>query len=322
MKNPILKNCHTRCLLTLLTARLVLALSACGMLPGTEGKSAGKSGNVYRVYYINKADTTICPVEYRTDTTDAQLLSDELIEQLCAPTNEVGYFTPVNGFTVMEDRLQEEVLTLDLSDGYFTLEPTHEILVRAAIVSTLCQIDGVEEVCFLVGGEELLGPDKEPIGPMNEKRFIFNSGNELEDYERIRLHLYFASESGDRLVDTYRTIVYNSNVSIERVVTEAVLKGPISSGVYPTLNADTKLLSVTTRDGVCYVNVDNSFLIQPYRVTPQVALYSLVNSLTELPSVNKVQISVDGQVGREFMEAMDLSAVYSRNDALTAGDDH
>lgn len=318
MKNPILKNCHTRCLLALLTALLVLALSACG----TGGKSAGKGGNVYRVYYINKADTTICPVEYRTDTTDAQLLSDELIEQLCAPTNEVGYFTPVNGFTVMEDRLQEEVLTLDLSDGYFTLEPTHEILVRAAIVSTLCQIDGVEEVCFLVGGEELLGPDREPIGPMNEKRFIFNSGNELEDYERIRLHLYFASETGDRLVDTYRTIVYNSNVSIERVVTEAVLKGPISSGVYPTLNADTKLLSVTTRDGVCYVNVDNSFLIQPYRVTPQVALYSLVNSLTELPSVNKVQISVDGQVGREFMEAMDLSAVYSRNDALTAGDDH
>lgn len=301
-----------------MTVLLVCLLTGCAQL----GRSAGKGsreGNLYRIYYVNKADTTICPVEYRTLTTDPAVLVQELIEQMSASTDEVGYFTAINGFTILDESIQESVLTLNLSEGYYALEQTHEILVRAALVSTLCQIPEIEEVCFLVSGEALTGPDRMPVGAMNEKQFIFNSGNELEGYERIRLHLYFASETGDRLVDTYRTIVYNSNVSIERVVTEAILKGPISQGVYPTLNADTKILSVTTRDGVCYVNLDSSFLIQPYRVTPQVALYSLVNSLTELPSVNKVQISVDGQTNREFMEAMDLSAAYSRNDSLAAG---
>ena len=307
----------TESLLVLLISLISAAvLSGCGLTGVAPASSSQNEGAAYRVYYVNKDDTTIVPTDYRTGTTESLKLSQELLDQMETATVEVGYFIPISGFEILGTALSNGLLTISLSEEYRSLEPTHEILVRAAIVNTLCQVNGVTEVQFLISEEPLMNADGTPVGPMTDKMFIFNSGNEIEGYERVRLHLYFANEAGDRLIDTYRSIVYNSNISMERLVTEQVLRGPISANVYPTLNAETKIISVTTRDGVCYVNLDNRFLSNPSRVTPQVAIYSLVNSLTELPTVSKVQISVDGSTTREFMETMDLSLVYSRSDAV------
>ena len=47
--------------------------------------------------------------------------------------------------------------------------------------------------------------------------------------------------------------------------------------------------------------------------TPEVTLYSLVNSLVELPNVNKVQISINGETNVVFRETYNLSTVFERN---------
>ena len=179
-------------------------------------------------------------------------------------------------------------------------------------LNTLCQIDGVDSVSFLCGDYPLTNEDGSVVTAMNSDMFIFNSGKEIMNYEKVRLHLYFANEDGDQLVDTYRNVVYNSNISMERLVVEQVLKGPNSDVVFPTLNPAAKVLSVTTRDGVCYVNLDQAFLTEPYGVTSQVAIYSLVNSLTELSSVSAVQITIEGKTGKSFMDSS-LSSAFERN---------
>ena len=79
------------------------------------------------------------------------------------------------------------------------------------------------------------------------------------------------------------------------------------------------MISVTTRDNICYVNLDRNFQSEPYRVSPEVAVYSLVNSLTELDGVESVQISVDGQPDAVFMESLSLSGSFKRNEALILG---
>ena len=94
----------------------------------------------------------------------------------------------------------------------------------------------------------------------------------MRNYEKVRLHLYFANESGDRLVDTYRNVVYNSNMPMERLIVEQVIQGTDSGFAFPTLNPETKVISVTTRDNICYVNLDRNFQSEPYRVSPEVAV--------------------------------------------------
>ena len=67
------------------------------------------------------------------------------------------------------------------------------------------------------------------------------------------------------------------------------------------------------RDRVCYVDLDEKFMTEPYGVTPEVAIYSLINSLAEMTEVSKVQISVNGDSSRRFMDQIPLSGQFERN---------
>ena len=270
------------------------------------------------LYYLNEDLSSLNTLSYLMEDGKSkadlspQEMADDMLEQLATPSGDVRSIAPIQNLTVTGTTLQNGTLTVFLSSDYEELETVREILTRAALVNTLCQIDGVDSVSFLCGDHPLTNEDGSVVTAMNSDMFIFNSGKEIMNYEKVRLHLYFANEDGDQLVDTYRNVVYNSNISMERLVVEQVLKGPNSDVVFPTLNPASKVLSVTTRDGVCYVNLDQSFLTEPYGVTSQVAIYSLVNSLTELSSVSAVQITIEGKTGKAFMDSS-LSSAFERN---------
>lgn len=270
------------------------------------------------LYYLNEDLSSLNTLSYLMEDgkSEADLspqeMADDMLEQLATPSGDVRSIAPIQNFTVTGTTLQNGTLTVFLSSDYEELETVREILTRAALVNTLCQIDGVDSVSFFCGDHPLTNEDGSVVTAMNSDMFIFNSGKEIMNYEKVRLHLYFANEDGDQLVDAYRNVVYNSNISMERLVVEQVLKGPNSDVVFPTLNPAAKVLSVTTRDGVCYVNLDQAFLTEPYGVTSQVAIYSLVNSLTELSSVSAVQITIEGKTGKAFMDSS-LSSAFERN---------
>ena len=108
---------------------------------------------------------------------------------------------------------------------------------------------------------------------------------------------------------------------MEKLIVEEIIKGPDlndsgSAGAgkaYPVANPDTKVLSVAVRDGICYVNLDSSFVNQIYNVTPEVTIYAITNSLVELSNVNKVQISINGETNINYRENISLSATFERN---------
>ena len=61
------------------------------------------------------------------------------------------------------------------------------------------------------------------------------------------------------------------------------------------------------------MNLSEDFLTQVYNVTADVVIYSIINSLVELSSVNKVQISVNGKTDLIFRETFNLANMYERN---------
>ena len=107
--------------------------------------------------------------------------------------------------------------------------------------------------------------------------------------------------------------MYNNKVSMERLVVEQLIKGPTETGMYPVLPSDTKLLTISTREGVCYVNLDASFLTGSVNTNEVVPIYAIVNSLVELPAVNKVQIAVNGETTKRYRELISLDALFERN---------
>ncbi|MBQ3392831.1 MAG: GerMN domain-containing protein [Lachnospiraceae bacterium] len=298
-------------------ALLILLLAAAMGTVSCKKGGSDKSG--IKIYYLNKDGSSLEDRAYTPKADETEEIIDELLGRLTGPPEDPALQAPISGFSLESSAYKDGALSLDFSSAYHDLPVVSEILTRTAIVHTLCSYSEVTSVGFTVEGEPLTDAEGEEPGQMTPAQFIYNADTEMRNYEKVRLHLYFANESGDRLVDTYRNVVYNSNMSLERLVVEQVLKGTESSFAYPTLNPETKVISVTTRDRICYVNLDSNFQSEPYHVTPETAIYSLVNSLTELDGVENVQISVDGQADAVFMESLSLSASFSRNESLILG---
>ena len=299
---------RNRILTVLILMALVVSVMACGNKPVV-------SGTVYKIYYVNKEETKIFSSEYDSETKDTEALLGELLEQLGTAGERMEYIAPLDGdFELLGYTLDNGQLTLDFDEQYKKMDVIREVLVRAAIVRTLTQIPGIDYVAFTIHGEMLTNDTGVAVGTMAADTFIDNAGNEINAYEKVNLRLYFANETGDGLVEeNRRNVVYSSNISLEKLVVEQLLKGPMAQGAFPTINPMTKILSVNIKDGVCYVNFNEEFLNQPYNVSTDVTIYSITNSLVELPNVNKVQISVSGETDILYRENVSLNNVFERN---------
>lgn len=196
---------------------------------------------------------------------------------------------------VTDVRFKNSQLEVHFNQKYLKMNKSTEVLCRAAVVQTLVQIHGVSFVSFYVGEEPLKDGQGNPIGLMRAEDFVQNTGTSINSYQTTELNLYFANKEGTALNSVKKNNVhFNANTSIERLVVEQLMKGPSDGKTNPTIPKVTKLIGVSVKDGVCYVNFDGSFLTEGYNQKPEVPVYSIVNSIIENGTASKVQILVDG----------------------------
>ncbi|WP_440322030.1 GerMN domain-containing protein [Laedolimicola sp.] len=297
----------------LLSLLLLLALlGGCKKKENTEAKTDEKG---YQIYYLNKDETATATVNYQPEAKDTDGLIQELLKKL-ATTPEGGSLEAVltDSVFVTDYTLDNGQLTLHFDPAYQDMDWIREILCRSAVVRTLCQIPDVEYVSFLIGDNPLMDLDKNPVGQMNADSFVENTGDAINEETVTTLTLYFANKSGDKLVKEKVNVTGSSNISVEKLVVESLIRGPVSGDTdYPTLPSGTKILSISTKDGICYVNLNDGFLEQGYNVTEAVTIYSIVDSLTELSGISKVQILVNGETDLVYKESMRLDTIYERN---------
>ena len=93
---------------------------------------------------------------------------------------------------------------------------------------------------------------------------------------------------------------------------EELIAGPSGQieGVYPSVNPDTEIINVMTRDGICYVNLDETFLTVVNNVPTEISIYAVVNSLVELSNINRVQILINGRF-QPPLAALPMSAILT-----------
>ena len=95
---------------------------------------------------------------------------------------------------------------------------------------------------------------------MNEDDFVGNTSSSPSSYQTDTLTLYFASETGDRLWNRRPWCGTAAMWSKDKLIVEKLMQGPSGDDVRPTINPNANLLSVTTKDDICYVNLTVHFL--------------------------------------------------------------
>lgn len=297
--------------------RLYLCCICICLLAGC-GRNGGSEAKEYTVYYVDNEENKVSGQSVEIEGEDTPEILQALFAKLGTQPENTAYKSAIPENVVLESFAYEDYqLILNFSGEYSTMSPTREVLARAAIVRTLCQVSGVNYVAFNVNGEALVNVSGVPVGYMTADQFVDNEGNEINAYEKVSLTLYYADKDGSSLESHLVDRVYNSNISMDRLIVEELIAGPeggeSEKSGFATLSPTTKIVSVTTRDNTCYVNLDEGFLNLPGNVTPEAAIYSIVNSLVELSGINKVQISVNGSTDIIYMETIPLSQVFERN---------
>ncbi len=280
----------------ILAAFVILLLSACGA-------EDNKNENAVQIYYVSNSETKVEAHPHVMESRTPEEELDELIRCLSTNPEKLEYKAPLlMGFQLLDVNWDGEKVLLNVDASYLDLPVTTEVLTRAAIVRTLTQAEGISYVGITVEGSQLTDSLGNVVGWMSADRFIDNNGNEINTYEQVKVKLYFASEDGTNLIAAYREKYYSTNIPLDRFVVEELLAGPSGqvAGLYPTINPAAKIISVMTKDGICYVNLDESFLTVVNNVSTDVSVYSIVNSLIELNDINKVQILINGEAPSGF----------------------
>ena len=296
----------------------LVAAMAMSIMTGCGNTSSGNKPSGYYLYYLDKDGDGLYQREYTPEATSAEGMLREFISELQEVPKRAEY-SPLleSGVSIQAESLKSGLLTLDFSSEYSDMSATREVLARAGIVRSLIQIEGVSEVKFEVDGQTAKTPDGEEIGVMNENTFVDNAAKQINTIQHTQIDLYFATEDGAQLQKESRSIYYSASKPLEWAVVERLIAGPKVSGNYATLPANTQILSVTSADGICYVNLDSTFTTDALAVNEKIPIYSIVDTIVkDCSNISQVQISVNGESDLMFRESMDLSKPYEADFSL------
>ena len=114
------------------------------------------------------------------------------------------------------------------------------------------------------------------------------------------IFLYFAeyTETESYLVKEAREI--QANGTLYKKAVEELIKGPVSSDLYPTIPSDVKVNSVEISGSTAVVDFNREIItsfdeIPHSSATEVMAIYSIVNTLTEFEEINSVKITIEGK---------------------------
>lgn len=289
----------------------ILALAVGLLMSGC--KREEHTGDV-QIYYQNTEGTGLVTEGYEWKTKETASQIDEMLERLKKPEDTVECTSVIpEDVLIAGYQLDKNNLDISFSQEYVLLDKPAEVLLRAAVVKSLTQIDGVQYVRFHVNGELLKDGHGNPIGYMQSEDFAQNTGAALNSYQREDVTLYYANAADTNLVKLQVSLRYNSYMTIEKAIIEQLMEEPDESGAQTAIPAETKLLSVSVKDNICYVNLNEGFLAELPQIRPEQTVYSLVNSIIEGGNCKQVQISVNGDTNIQFRGEIDLSKPFEKN---------
>jgi len=292
---------------------VIMMLQSCG--------NGRYNGETVRVYYIRDISGPVSesavgavdkPVSKYADKARVamvHLLSEPGVGDLESPYPD--------GVTLESITYDDDYVTVDLSEEYGEMYGAELAAADACAVMTLCGIDGVSAVRFLVKGKP---------HPLHEKEFLSKNDIITDDLSlkpvEMQAVLYFSEGSVEYVVPELKNIIIRENEPIERYIIEELIKGPSEEDYVRILDPDTELISISKENKICYVNFSSDFEdgFKGSLARELQTLYSVTNSLCSAEGVEGVQYLVEGEriYGNTVMRRVDTVIGAYSDQAISA----
>lgn len=258
--------------------------------------STDESQEKATVYYSNSEGNNLV----KRDVDISKKDNDEVVEFLMGeiiknPKEEDIKSALRNGTKCLWINRDKNLVSVNLSKEFYNEDNMADILGLGAIVKTICSVNGIDSVNIFVENNPITDSQGEEMGILKDSDFVFSADALDSDEENITL--YFGDENGENLVAEVRRIKVPKGEVMEKLVVSELIKGPEKGKNTATIPEGTKIISVETKDGVCFVNLSKEFVDRHPGGTSaeNLTIYSVVNSLAELGNILKVQFLIDGE---------------------------
>jgi len=186
---------------------------------------------------------------------------------------------------------------------------------KKSIKILLCSLLVVSTVAFS-------GCEKKDTKSVTNKEKLENLKLPLEKDDIIQLNIYFdATKDDDSAVEVVKDErIINKEELIGETIMQEIIKGPtVKSELKPILPKETRLLSFSIKDKIAYVNLSDEAQIKMSKNKEESCLESIVASLTQLPSIEKVKITI-GNKGIETIGGnFNISKPFSKGELIPMG---
>lgn len=295
---------------------LCFLFAACGREEEPSTEQELLQNEIY-MYYVNMDRTDVVKHAYR-------LKKDALLENVSDIIEQFGK-TAENGEVQcpLPDRMEyvsaefEETrsrLTVYFNIFYDEVQADSLLFFKACVAKTLLQLENVDTVAIAL--TDMANPDLETAVAtenFDEDSFAMSFGNSNGYAQKGNLVLYFAAPGGESLKEYHKAIEISNNTSLAEVVVQSLIDGPLQEGYEATIPASTTVRNISVKDGICYVDLSDEFYDKQNPMRNDIIIYSIVNSLAELPTVSKVQFLQNGEKQPLFRETMPFDALFERN---------
>ena len=156
--------------------------------------------------------------------------------------------------------------------------------------------------------------DREKIGIEVEKPVEEIREEPPSVLEETEIVLYFADDNAQFLIPEIRRIKKTNDLAKQAVL--ELIKGPVDSGLYPTMPSATIINALYISDRIAYIDLSPE-LIKNHpggSAGELLTVYSLVLTLTSFPDIDKVQILVGGSSKDTLVGHIDVSMPLERDE--------
>lgn len=281
-------------------------LGACG-----GNKTEDKSGYL-QVYYAytegNRNKGELIGMLDVSLTGDGDALHIALAKLMENPASETMVSAFPENVRIISYEPEDDSIAVNLNQSYRKMSPVEKTIANACLVLTLCRLEDISTVSIYVEDalieSELTADD------------IILPNYEETEYEK-QLTLYFADKANSFLEKEKHLLTIGQNKQLVEYVIDELVRGPQNNNLRETLPMGTKILSIEVKKNICIVDLSKEFLLNKPETAAgeRVAIYSIVNSITEITGIEAVQILVEGEKINDYY-LMSLYEPLPRDDDM------
>lgn len=263
------------------------------------------------IYYYDKTNNKISPEKIKLKLNKNDFLDIIFTEMKSQPkSSNLKSVVPQN-LSILDYDLNNYLLTVNFSNEYNKMTEIDKLIFKAGFVWSLTDTDFVNGVKFLVDGKDISYNEQCQI--LNRNNIVLNPFISPDKIQQETVVLYFANKE-NKLVAEERNIEFKQNKSMELHIVEELIAGPIQNNTLKTIPLETKIRNIKTEDSICYIDLSSDFInkMPPDQQQQTLAIYSIVNSLTNLDAINKVQFLIDGEKTTLLNQPIDISQPIGR----------